>query len=282
MAVAPSTQATLRGRTQPRAALPGGHATTSGPAEPHLTAGYAMRGLQGRVINSVGSQIVGGRFAPGDVLPTEAELTAEHGVSRTSVREAMRVLAAKGLVEFRRKLGTRVRQREQWNVFDADILRWHGEQGLGAGLLIDLVETRQLLEPAAARLAAARATMGDLGRMEHALSAMAAHPEDPEGYATADVEFHLSVYAASHNLLLRQFGTVVADLLHLTFNLQQVVATDDRVLAEDAERHVAVFRAIDRGHGEAAAEAMLTVVLDGKRALGRALEGARDVDLAKA
>lgn len=89
------------------------------------------------------------------------------------------MLAAKGLVEFRRKLGTRVRQREQWNVFDADILRWHGEQGLGAGLLIDLVETRQLLEPAAARLAAARATMGDLGRMEHALSAMAAHPRTP-------------------------------------------------------------------------------------------------------
>jgi DNA-binding FadR family transcriptional regulator len=237
-----------------------------------------MRGLQGRVINAIGSQIVGGRFAPGDVLPTEAELTAEHHVSRTPVREAMRVLAAKGMVEFRRKLGTRVRPREQWNVFDPDILRWHHEQGLGDGLLIDLVETRQLLEPAAARLAAARATMDDLGRMERALHAMADRDRGPEGYATADVEFHLTVYAASHNLLLRQFGTVVADLLHLTFNLQQVAASDDQVLSEDAGRHAAVFEAINRGNGEAAAEAMLDVVLDGKRALRRALEHAPDPD----
>jgi DNA-binding FadR family transcriptional regulator len=237
-----------------------------------------MHGLQGRVINAIGSQIVGGRFAPGDVLPTEAELTAEHRVSRTPVREAMRVLAAKGMVEFRRKLGTRVRPREQWNVFDADILRWHQEQGLGDSVLFDLVETRQLLEPAAARLAAARATMEDLGRMERAVLAMADRDRGLEGYATADVEFHLTVYAASHNLLLRQFGTVVADLLHLTFNLQQITASDARVLVEDAERHAAVFEAINRGNGEAAAEAMLDVVLDGKRALRRALSDATDAD----
>lgn len=232
-----------------------------------------MRGLQGRVINAIGRQIVGGRFAPGDVLPTEAELTAEHRVSRTPVREAMRVLAAKGMVEFRRKLGTRVRPREEWNVFDPDILRWHQEQGLGDGLLIDLVETRQLLEPAAARLASGRATLDDLGRIERACLAMAERDRGLEGYASADVEFHLAVYAASHNLLLRQFGTVVADLLHLTFNLQQVVDSDDQVLAEDADRHLAVFEAINRGNGEAASDAMLKLVLDGKRALRRALAG---------
>jgi DNA-binding FadR family transcriptional regulator len=241
-----------------------------------------MRGLQGRVIDAVGSQIVGGRYAPGDVLPTEAELTEEHGVSRTSVREAMRVLAAKGLVEIRQKVGTRVRQPEQWNVFDADILRWHGEQGRGVAILRDLVEMRQILEPAAARLAAGRASMDDLKRMDDAVRAMAKHAPDHDAYAHADVDFHLAVYAASHNLLLRQFGTVVADLLYLTFNVQQVVAAvDDRVLEQDAERHSAVFRAIDRGNGEAAAEAMLTVVLDGKSALTKALSDARDADVAR-
>jgi DNA-binding FadR family transcriptional regulator len=250
----------------------------AGPLEPLQGAGYAMRGLQGRVIDAVGRQIVGGRFAPGDVLPTEAELTAEHRVSRTPVREAMRVLAAKGMVEFRRKFGTRVRPREQWNVFDPDILRWHHEQGLGADLLVDLVETRQLLEPAAARLAAGRATMDDLGRMERALVGMAERDAGLAGYAAADVEFHLAVYAASHNLLFRQFGTVVADLLHLTFNLQQAVATRDEVLDEDVVRHTAVFDAINRGQGEAAAEAMLTVVLDGKRALGQALAGSHQAE----
>lgn len=253
-----------------------------GPVEPHLTSGYAMRGLQGRLIDAVGSQIVGGHYAPGEILPTEAELTEEHGVSRTSVREAMRVLAAKGLVEIRQKVGTRVRQPEQWNVFDTDILRWHSEQGLGAEILRDLVETRQVLEPAAARLAAGRASLDDLKRMEDAVRAMTEHAPDHDAYAHADVDFHLAVYAASHNLLLRQFGSVVADLLYLTFNIQQVVAAaDDRVLEQDAERHAAVFRAIDRGNGEAAAEAMLSVVLDGKSALTKALSDARDADLAR-
>ena len=98
---------------------------------------------------------------------------------------------------------------------------------------------------------------------------------DHDAYAHADVDFHLAIYAASHNLLLRQFGTVVADLLYLTFNMQQVVS-GDRVLTRDAERHAAVFQAIDRGNGEAAAEAMLTVVLEGKSDLTRALSDARD------
>jgi DNA-binding FadR family transcriptional regulator len=86
-------------------------------------AGYSMRGLQGRVIDGVGRQIIGGQYAPGDLLPREAELTEQFGVSRTSVREGMRVLAAKGLVDIRQKIGTRVRQPENWNVFDSDILR---------------------------------------------------------------------------------------------------------------------------------------------------------------
>jgi DNA-binding FadR family transcriptional regulator len=280
VAAAPSTHGTFRDGAHQGGIPVTGRPTRKRAAASRPATGYAMHGLQGRVINAIGSQIVGGRFAPGDVLPTEAELTAEHHVSRTPVREAMRVLAAKGMVEFRRKLGTRVRPREQWNVFDADILRWHQEQGLGEGLLIDLVETRQLLEPAAARLAAARATMDDLGRLERAVVAMADRDRGLEGYATADVEFHLTVYAASHNLLLRQFGTVVADLLHLTFNLQQITASDDQVLVEDAGRHAAVFEAINRGNGEAAAEAMLDVVLDGKRALRRALSDATTPDRA--
>ena len=91
--------------------------------------GYAMRGLQRRVIEGVGRAIVGGTYAPGALVPKEAELTEEYGVSRTSVREAMRVLAAKGLVDIRQKIGTRVRRTEQWNVFDADILRWYSDEG---------------------------------------------------------------------------------------------------------------------------------------------------------
>lgn len=243
--------------------------------EPERASGYAMRGLQGRVIDGVGRAIIGGRYAAGELVPKEAELTTEYGVSRTSVREAMRVLAAKGLVDIRQKVGTRVRRPEQWNVFDADILRWHSDEGRGEAILRDLVEMRQIIEPQAARLAAGRASMDELRRLQDALRAMAAALDDEESYAHADVEFHLAVYGASHNVLLRQFGAVVADFMYLSFNVQQGAATDEGHLAADVDRHAAVLHAIDRGRGEQAAEAMLDVVLDGKSALIQALGGSR-------
>lgn len=241
------------------------------PSEADRSSGYAMRGLQGRVIDAVGLQIIGGLYSPGELLPKEADLSDEYGVSRTSVREAMRVLAAKGLVDIRQKVGTRVRQPELWNLFDSDLLRWHSEAGRGEEVMRDLVEVRQIMEPAAARLAAGRASMDDLRRIDDALQSMTRNSSDREAYANADVEFHQAVYAASHNVLLRQFGAVVADFMYLTFNVQQDAAIDEHDFEQDAESHAAVFRAIDRGNGEAAADAMLTVVLDGKNALAKAL-----------
>jgi len=245
-------------------------------AESDRGAGYSMRGLQARVIDGVGRQIIGGQYAPGDLLPREAELTEQFGVSRTSVREGMRVLAAKGLVDIRQKIGTRVRQPENWNVFDSDILRWHSEVGRGGEIMRNLVEVRQIMEPAAARLAAGRASMDDLRRMDDALHDMVANATNREGYAHADVEFHLAVYAASHNVLLRQFGSVVADFMYTSFNVQQATAASDEEFREDAETHAAVFHAINGGNGEKAADAMLLVVLDGKSALIKALSEQRD------
>lgn len=245
-------------------------------ADADRAAGYAMRGLQARVIDGVGRQIIGGQYQPGDLLPKEAELTEQFAVSRTSVREGMRVLAAKGLVDIRQKIGTRVRQPEAWNVFDSDILRWHSEVGRGDEIMRNLVEVRQIMEPAAARLAAGRASMGDLRRMDDALAGMVANATNREGYAHADVDFHLAVYAASHNVLLRQFGSVVADFMYASFNVQQATAADDEVFLEDAETHAAVFHAINGGNGEKAADAMLRVVLDGKNALIKALSEQRD------
>jgi GntR family galactonate operon transcriptional repressor len=243
------------------------------PNDQDRTSGYSMRGQQGRVIDGVGRDIVSGRFPIGELVSKEADLSAAYGVSRTSVREAMRVLAAKGLVDIRQKVGTKVRQREQWNVFDGDILRWHSEEGLGESILRDLVEIRQILEPQAARLAAGRAQMDDLHRLHEVVAAMTEAIGDPHAYAITDVDFHMAVYAASHNVLLRQFGAVVADYLRLSFELQQQVDASEPVLAEDVERHADVLRAIDRGEGERAAERMLDVVLDGKSALARALGG---------
>lgn len=242
---------------------------------PDRSARSPGRGLQARVIDGVGRAIVRGTYGSGQLVPKEAELTEEYGVSRTSVREAMRVLSAKGMVDIRQKIGTRVRAPEQWNAFDIDILRWHRDEGRGEPILRDLVEMRQIMEPQAARLAAGRADMDDLRRLDTALRAMDLGVADREAYAHADVDFHLAVYGASHNVMLRQFGAVVADFMYLSFSVQQETVPDPVVLEADVEQHGAVLRAIHRGQGELAAEAMLDVVLDGKSALIQALGTAR-------
>jgi DNA-binding FadR family transcriptional regulator len=239
---------------------------------PESSVGYAMRGLQGRVIEAVGRDIIGGRYRPGDLLPNESRLTEEYGVSRTSVRESMRVLAAKGLVEIRRKTGTRVRERDLWNDFDSDIVRWQAEDGDRDQVMRDLIELRQILEPAAARLAAARADIADLRRLEQVCTDMVEAAADPERYAGCDVAFHLAVYSASHNALLGRFGRLVADFLQLSFRIQQDARLRDGAdLAKDAEAHGRIYRAINRGDAAAAAESMLAVVLEGKSALIEAL-----------
>jgi DNA-binding FadR family transcriptional regulator len=238
-----------------------------------VRAGYSMRGLQGKVIDAIGRDIVGGKYAPESLLPKEADLTAAYGVSRTSVREAMKVLAAKGLIEIRQKIGTRVRARDLWNVFDSDVLTWHHQQGLSEAVMRDLIELRQVIEPAAARFASSRATMADLRRIERAQLAMSQHVTDPTGYAESDVEFHMAVFAASHNALLSRFGHLVADFLHMSFSVQQDAVTKSGAdFTKDAEEHRRVFDAINRGEPDTAAAAMLNVILDGKRALSEAME----------
>lgn len=238
-------------------------------------AGYAIRGVQGRVIEGVGRAIVGGRYRPGEPLPREAELIEEYGVSRTSLREAMKVLAAKGLIEMRQKSGTRVRPEAAWNVFDSDLFRWSVEEGRGEAVISDLLELRLLLEPAAARMAAGRATMSDASRIGTAHAGMAEATADYERYAAQDVAFHMAVFAASHNVFLQRFSSLVADFLRLSFDMQQraqLEQTSTVDFAEDAVRHGAVFDSITSGDSEGAARAMAEVVLDGKRNLIAATE----------
>lgn len=239
--------------------------------EPLSGSRSSIRGLQKTVIEGIGRTIVGGKILPGEFLPTEPEIGAAYDVSRTSVREAMRVLSAKGLVEIRQKIGTRVREVEQWNIFDSDILRWHHEEGRGDAVMLNLIELRQVLEPAAARLAANRATMAQHRNLKSAIEAMQTEIDNPEGFARADLDFHLGVYAASHNSFLLQFGTVVGDFLQRVFMIQQQAIRDKEALELDVQLHNQVYEAINRGDGDLAAQTMLRVVLDGKNSLIHAL-----------
>ena len=131
---------------------------------------YPRRGLHGEFVHRIGVQILRGDLQPGDALPGEDELSGEYAVSRTVLREAVKVLAAKGLVEARPKTGTRVRPRSKWNLLDPDVLAWRFEASPDGDFFRNIVELRRIVEPEAARLAAERATDEEIAELEGAFA----------------------------------------------------------------------------------------------------------------
>ena len=164
----------------------------------------------GVVVHELGRRIVGGEFGPCGGLPREDDLIAEIGVSRTTFREAMKCLAAKGLVEIRTKTGTRVRDRAQWRHTDPDVMVWHYETGPTRAFLEQLADLRRVLEPAAAARAAQRASKTEIARIAAAYQAMCASIGVPEQHAEADCAFHTAIFAATHNVILARLIDTIA------------------------------------------------------------------------
>jgi len=172
------------------------------------------------LVNVLGRQILGGHCQPGDMLPREDELCAMFGVSRTSLREAIKVLSAKGLIEARRRVGVKVRPREDWTLLDPAVLSWHPNIQHDEELMAGLIEARRIFEPAAAELAARRATTADLGAIDAAFSAMgAAVSEHFDSYCKADLAFHRAIIAASHNVVLRGLAGLMEAALTASFSM---------------------------------------------------------------
>lgn len=205
---------------------------------------YAERGLHGQIVHELGGRIVTGRLAPGEVIDLSV-LEGELGVSRTVLRESLKVLAAKGLVDARQKRGTFVRQRSDWNMLDADIIRWRSSDGSDRTLLDDLAEVRAIIEPAGARFAAQRRTDADLAALEQALAAMAEASATADGESAsskddvvlADLAFHRALLAATHNELLQRMEMVIEvdlaerdRLVHGAPSVQDPVPSHRRVL----------------------------------------------------
>ena len=170
---------------------------------------YPGRGLHGEVVRLLGLRIVRGDHKPGDIIDLEA-LEPEFGVSKTVIREALRVLAAKGLVDSRPRRGTFVRERAAWDLLDSDLMMWRREaQRDDDRLLADLSELRDAIEPVAARLAAIRHTSEDLSALRSAFEAFAAAGANVEHLAAADLNFHKLLLAATHNELFDRLDVVV-------------------------------------------------------------------------
>lgn len=169
---------------------------------------HRPRGLHGLTVETLAARILSGEWREGTVLDLPA-LREELDISLTALREALKVLAAKGMIGARQKHGTFVQPRENWQLLDADVMRWQTTARGNAGLLDELAEVRAVVEPAAARMAAERATDEDLAAMASALDAMVAAP-DLEAGVEADLAFHRSLLTAAHNNFLLQIERVIA------------------------------------------------------------------------
>ena len=190
------------------------------PSKKVLSNRIPRRSLPELVIDQLGQRIVRGDFNTNGGLPTEPQLSAELGISRNVLREAIKVLASKGLVEVRPKTGTRVRTPDQWNMLDPDIVGWFSLDASDLQGAHDFVEFRRIIEPQASYLAALRATGDDIARIRAAFERLNACIGQPEKVPAADITFHRSIYDASHNMVLRHLGSLIAPLMR-----NQVVIT---------------------------------------------------------
>ncbi|KAB2388034.1 FadR/GntR family transcriptional regulator [Actinomadura montaniterrae] len=169
---------------------------------------YSERGLHGQTVQEIARRILGGELEPGDTIDVAA-LGGELDVSLTALREALKVLAAKGLVASRQKRGTFVRPRSDWSLLDPDVIRWQFANRDDHAFLQNLAEVRGIIEPQAARYAALRRTADDLAALDDALAAMKAADGDLTHAVQADLDFHRALLTATHNELLERMEVVI-------------------------------------------------------------------------
>ncbi|MEH1123166.1 FadR/GntR family transcriptional regulator [Micromonospora sp. CPCC 206061] len=220
------------------------------------TAGsYQGRGLNGDVVEVLGRRILSGEFADGQTLDVPG-LERELDISRTVLREALRVLKAKGLVDARPKRGTFVLPRSEWRLLDPDVVRWQFEGRDDSQFLDDLAEVRGIIEPASARLAALRRTDEDVAALELAIGRMAAAARGDGNAVDADVAFHRALLAATHNELLVRMEVVLETGLAARDRLVHGAVQDD----DPTPAHAAVLSAVRDRDPEAAGAAASTLL----------------------
>jgi len=215
------------------------------------------RTLTLNLVDAVGRAIVRGEYHDRP-FPTEADLSREHGISRSVTREAIKMVTAKGLLGARPKIGTFVQPEESWNLFDIDVLRWLMEQKLSRALLRQFNELRMTVEPQAAAWAARRATPAQVTAILSGLNRMRDAAEGNGDPLAADIDFHVAVLRASGNPFLSQFRDIVTTALHTSIRVTNRQAGGKACIGD----HEAVYNAIAAGKPETANQAMVKLIGD--------------------
>jgi DNA-binding FadR family transcriptional regulator len=211
-----------------------------------------------RIAEEIGSAIVAGRYAPDALVPGEIELGRRYGASRTVVREALKVLSAKGLIAARKRTGTRTRPREAWNMLDADVLAWRLRDARGEiKFVADLLHVRAVVEPAAAAMAAQRHTRKSLKPIEEAFAGMERAAHDAAAFADPDRRFHKAILVATGNDFMVAFAALTEAALGA---FVRIASRHAGAPAPSVPLHRAVLEAIRRRDADGAQAAMMALL----------------------
>ncbi|GAA1997097.1 FadR/GntR family transcriptional regulator [Microbacterium ulmi] len=221
--------------------------------------------LHDAIVERWGADIASGRRPAGSRIITD-QAVVEFSASRSAIREAVRVLESLGMVESRQRVGITVLPVESWSPYDPRILRWRLDGPDRAELLRSLSELRAAVEPAAARLAAERATPAQCGALAAAVIGMAStsRAADADEYLAHDIAFHTVLLEASGNVMLASLGTIVVAVLEGRTHHALMPAVAD---AEALRLHGLVAAAVQSGDGSAAEEAMRAIVAESLTAM---------------
>ncbi|HEV7277529.1 MAG TPA: FadR/GntR family transcriptional regulator [Devosiaceae bacterium] len=228
---------------------------------------FVARNLSAQAARELGLRILRGTYAPEAVLPDEGELAEELRVSRTVVREAVKILTAKGLVEARPRLGTRVMPRWNWQILDRDLLAWQHAATFSEARLLQLTEMRRVIEPAAANLGAQRRTPEDLSTLRRAFLDMGEGVAVPDDFVGADARFHSAVLKSAHNEYFDALeGVIYAGLV------ASIRITNPRPASNKSSLplHQRVLEGIEHEDGDAASAAMRELLEDAGQRLSKA------------
>jgi DNA-binding FadR family transcriptional regulator len=216
-------------------------------------AGHQNSTVTEEITNILGREIVAGLFPPGATLLGEEEICARFGASRSAAREAVKILAAKGLLQTRPRRGSRITPTKEWNFFDPAVLAWLRESAKPRHLITELLEMRLAFECEAAALAAARGLAGEIDAIRHAFEAMKTAAQGDADPISSDAAFHEAILAATGNRFFLPFSAVIRTALQ--FSVPTTNALFGHTVG-DLEAHGRVLIAIERGDSESARIAM--------------------------
>ncbi len=215
-----------------------------------------------RIVQDLGVAIVSGKYSIKNPFPVEAELCEQYGASRSVLREAVKMLTAKGLLSARPRQGTWVQPEENWNLLDPDVLRWLMERKFSFSLLREFTQVRLAVEPKAAALAAVVAGPVEKAAIKSAIERMTAAERGEDDSLASDIAFHVAILSASGNRFYTQLRKLTETALRFSIRMTNRYKGVHRASVRDHKKISDAILAGDGAAAEAATHELIQEALD--------------------